>query len=326
MMYEERRRGWSSRMSEKKDADAQSLRAEAVEWWVRETTGALSRADRALFDAWLREPGHRAAYEDIARFGDYLETVAAPATAPRRGSVPPRRRLAAFAAPALALLVAAILGFHDLDIALRADHRAGVGRSELITLADGSRVHLAPRSALALRHVAGERRMELLEGEAWFDVAPDPAHPFIVEAAGGTVRALGTAFDVALTPQETRVAVTSHSVEIASGGGRVVVEEGRESAYAPSKAAQAPRDADIARATAWRRGKLIVDDEPLASVLDALARYRRGVVFCLPSALCARRVSGVFAADDPAQALVEIEAFLGLRATQLSALLVVLHE
>lgn len=313
-------------MTKNEDSDdTQSLRAAAVDWWVRETTGALSKAKRAQLEDWLREPRHRAAFDDIARFGGYLATFASPAAAPRRRSGR-RPALSAAAAFVVVALVALIADFREIMILLRADHSAGVGHAEMVDLPDGSHVHLAPRSAVKIGYAAGRRHVELLAGEAWFDVAPDAARPFVVEAAGGTVTARGTSFDIALAPQETRVIVTSHSVEIASGGGRVMVEEGRQSVYRPDQLARAPQEVDLARATAWRRGKLIVDDEPLDSVLDALGRYRHGFVYCLPSSLCARRVSGVFAADDPAQALVEIEASLGLRATHLSAFLVLLHE
>ena len=82
----------------------------------------------------------------------------------------------------------------------------------------------------------------------------------------------------------------------------------------------------MSRATAWRRGKLIVTDQRLRDVLTALGRYRRGLVVCVPTAACERRVSGVFGVDDPSQTLAEIEANLGLRATYLSNYLIFLHE
>ena len=63
-----------------------------------------------------------------------------------------------------------------------------------------------------------ERRLTLLEGEAWFEASPNPARPFVVAAASGTVTALGTAFDIALESETARVTVTEHRVAIASQG------------------------------------------------------------------------------------------------------------
>ncbi|HEY8067241.1 MAG TPA: FecR domain-containing protein [Methylosinus sp.] len=308
---------------ERNTGDPQDIRAAAVDWWVRGKIGALSRSERAAFEAWLAsDPRHRAAFEDIAGFTGYLETFGAPV--PRARGARALRRLGAAVLVAASLFLA--VDFMDLVALLRSDYRTGVGEARLVTLEDGSVVHLAPKSALAIRRSASERRVALLAGEAWFQVAPDAARPFVVEAAGGTVTARGTAFDVAVDDDEAEVAVTEHGVEVASGGARTLVGEGQESAFERDRAARPPEPANVARVTAWRRGKLIVNDQRLRDVLTALGRYRRGLVFCVPTSACERRVSGVFGVDDPSQTLAEIEANLGLRPTYLSNYLIFLHE
>jgi FecR protein len=78
-----------------------------------------------------------------------------------------------------------------------------------VTLADGSHVELNSQSAIAIHYDAGQRRVRLLEGEAWFEVSPDPVRPFVVEASGGTVTALGTAFNVDAEKERAHVTVTS---------------------------------------------------------------------------------------------------------------------
>lgn len=315
---------------EGREADPQSVRAAAVDWWVRVKMGALSRDERAAFEAWLSsDQGHKAAFEDISGFTFYLETFGAP-TLRMPGAPRPARGARAALRLGVAALVAGSLvlaaDFVDLISLLRSDYHTGVGETRMVTLEDGSTVHLAPKSALALRRTAAQRRVALLSGEAWFQVARDGARPFVVEAAGGTITARGTAFDVALERNEARVTVTEHSVEVASDGGRRIVDEGQWSAFAPDRAASPAEPTNVSRATAWRRGKLIVNDQRLGDVLTTLGRYRRGLVYCLPTAACERRVSGVFGAEEPLQALAEIEANLGLRATYLSNYLIFLHE
>ena len=104
-----------------------------------------------------------------------------------------------FAAVALAIAVFAMfLAPTDLFLAWRADHYASVGETRFVTLEDGSHVHLDSRSAIAVRYDGSQRRIALLQGEAWFEVAPNKDRPFVVEAAGGSVTARGTAFDLAL--------------------------------------------------------------------------------------------------------------------------------
>ncbi|WP_018265054.1 FecR family protein [Methylosinus sp. LW4] len=306
--------------------DHDSPRVAAVNWWIRMRAGALSAAEKAEFDAWrAADPANAAAFDDMADMCGFVERLA-PSRRPEPPRVAPRRRasLAGAATMAVALCLAMAVGFGDLATWLRSDLYAGVGDRKSVTLEDGSRVELDARSAIALHFEPGRRRLTLLEGEAWFQVAPDAARPFVVEAAGGSVTALGTAFDIALDKGEARVTVTEHSVAVASGGDSVVVGEGAQSAFSAERAAR-PEAVDVKRATAWRRGRLIFENKPLGEVLAALGRHRRGYVYCIGEASCERRVTGVFDAENPAQALREIEAFLGLRAIHVTDYLILLH-
>ncbi|MBG0809002.1 FecR domain-containing protein [Methylosinus sp. H3A] len=303
-----------------------SPRSAAVNWWIRLRAGALSASEKAAFEAWrAADPANAAAFDDMAEMCGFVESLAPNRPAERRPPTTKRPLLAGAMTIAAALGLVAFIGLDDLSAWLRSDIYAGVGDRKSVTLEDGSRVELDARSAISLHFEAGRRRLTLLEGEAWFQVAPDAARPFVVEAAGGAVTALGTAFDVAVDKNEARVTVTEHRVEVASGGGAVIVEEGAQSAFAADHAARAPESVDVKRATAWRRGKLIFENRPLSEVLAALGRHRRGYVYCLGGASCARRVTGVFDAEDPAQTLREIEAFLGLRAFHVTDYLILLH-
>lgn len=296
----------------------------AIDWVVRKKECALSRREQAAFEAWLAaDPAHAAAYEDIEQLSADLSELRAPRQAkPARAS---RRKLQLASAAACAATAALLfLSFGDLSAFLLSDYATGTGETRQATLEDGSRVELNAKSAIALHFTPSRRHLILLQGEAWFEAAPNPARPFVVEAAAGTVTALGTSFDIALEKGETRVTVTGHRVMVASGGQETAVAEGQQTAYAAGSPARAP--ADAARLTAWRRGKLIVADEPLGDVLATLGHYRHGLVYCLRPAICARRVSGVFGMDNPLQALSEIETSLGLTAFRLSNYLIVLHE
>lgn len=73
--------------------------------------------------------------------------------------------------------------------------RTADGERKIFRLADASTVHLNSGSQLRCV-VDGSRRELWLEGEAYFEVAPDPSRPFIVHASGVNIHALGTAFNV----------------------------------------------------------------------------------------------------------------------------------
>lgn len=301
-----------------------SPRDAAIEWWVSSRAG-FSPEERAAFEAWFAaDPAHRAAYDDIVQTFEQVRQVRGSRPARPVPRMSRRGKLAAGAVLAAACLALFVFS-GTLPTFLRADFSTGTGETKTVTLDDGSRVELAPRSAIAARLDAAGRHVTLLAGEAWFEVAREPARPFVVEAGGGTITALGTAFDVALDGTFVRVAVGQHKVRVASRGENVVVAEHQQATYdahaPPTHPSPAPRSL-----AAWRRGKLIFEDQPLGEVLAALARYRHGLVACVTAATCARPVTGVFSTDKPLQALREIELFLGLRAVHLTDYLVLLYE
>ncbi|MBG0811571.1 FecR domain-containing protein [Methylosinus sp. H3A] len=304
--------------------DDGALHAAAIEWWIRETAGELVGEARAEFDAWLAaDPAHARAYADISGMFAQARELR-PARRPQQRLARPGR--AAAWGGLLAASIAIAVWFGDLSLLWRADHSTGVGERRTAILADGSRVELDGASAVAIHFEAGRRRVRLLAGEAWFEVAPDPARPFVVEAAGGEVTALGTAFDVALTAGGARVAVGEHRVAVASGGGKVIVAERQQTSFAAEAPAARPGDVAAEAIGAWRRGALVVEDRPLGEVLATFGRHRHGRVYCLWPSICARRVSGVFSAAEPLTALREIEFFLGLRAIHLTDYLIVLTD
>ncbi|WP_018268043.1 FecR family protein [Methylosinus sp. LW4] len=307
------------------DQNEPSPRDAAIDWLMRCNEGPLSRAERAELAEWLEDDAHRAAFEDICAMYGRLTTMDF-GVAPARRRSPFVRAIGGAAAAAVLAAAALFLFFDDLAFLFHADHYAGAGAPRHVTLADGSRVELDARSAITLHFGPRERRLTLLEGEAWFEVAPDPSRPFVVEAGGGTVTALGTAFDVALRKERTDVTVGEHRVAVTSGGRTIVVGESERSAYAPDAAAQAPSETDVARATSWRQGALIFENATLGEVIETIGRYHRGRVFLADPALRARRVSGVFGSDDPREALQEVEAALGLREIALTGYLIMLYR
>jgi transmembrane sensor len=297
-------------------------RAAAIGWWVRLDAGALSHAELLAFRAWIaRDPAHEAAFEDICDLWGDLEGL--------RNQIPsfrakPRRRLWLLPAGAAALALCLWLGAGELSVLWRADFSTGTGEVRTVTLEDGSRVELNARTAIAKDFSSGQRRLTLLRGEAWFDVAPDPSRPFTVEAGGGFTTALGTSFDIAMEKARTDVTVTEHKVMVAAAGRAVTAGAGEQTAYGPGLPVLAPYPSDVESATAWRRGKLIFQDKPLGEVIASLGHYHRGIVWAAPS-IRDRRVSGVFSTAKPLEALRAIELSLGLRALYLGDYLVLLR-
>lgn len=312
------------RMKQDKDSgDQTDAHDAAIAWWVKRDAGPLPRDDQAAFDAWLAAPANAAAFAEVSLLCADVQALRrrAPAATESTGR---RRRRAALASALLAASLAAVAAFDEIWILWRADVRTGTGETRTVLLSDGSHVQLGAKSAIAVRYSGAERGLSLLEGEAWFEAAPDPARPFVVAAAGGTVTALGTAFDIALNGSGAKVTVAQHSVAVASRGEKTLVDAGRQCAFGPD-APSAPTAVDVDDTTAWRRGKLIFFDRPLGEVVNVLARYHRGYFVISNEAARRLRVTGVFDAGDPIGALRAIESSLDLKAIHITDYLVVLH-
>lgn len=78
------------------------------------------------------------------------------------------------------------------------------GKKFQLQLSDGTHVHLNSGTTLKypVKFIAGENRQVFLDGEAFFDVAKDKKHPFIVNADKLNVRVLGTHFNVSNYPED----------------------------------------------------------------------------------------------------------------------------
>lgn len=210
---------------------------------------------------------------------------------------------------------------------LQADYVTAAGESRTVTLADGSRATLNTDTALAVTFSDGERRLTLLRGEAFFDVAPDPARPFAVTAPGGQARALGTRFNLRLDGAGVVAAVEEGVVAAtpaASPGAALTLTAGQTARIEPASARRLD-GVEAADETAWRRGQLVFFRAPLGEVAAALNRYHRGYIVILNDDLRAKPVTGVFDAARPVAAVDLIEAALGARSYRLGDRLIMLR-
>lgn len=310
----------------------------AAQWAVRMAAGSLDQASRRALLRWLdASPAHQKALGEARKAWSAMGRIDAAALGvtlpPPR---PARRTLLRLAALAASVLLAVGLGLGvrcgDPLAALRADHYTAIGEMRGVTLPDGSKVRLAPASAIALRYDGNQRRVELLSGQADFTIAPMNAaepRPFVVGAADGAARALGTRFMVTRLPDGVEVDVAEHTVEvsqIAEDGtvSRRVLKPGDSIRYGEGGLG-AVTPVRYAQAAAWQDGTLVFDRASLAEVAATLNRYRTSRIVIRDEALAERTVSGVFNAAEPDAALNAVTAALGIRSTSLPPFLTVLH-
>lgn len=119
-------------------------------------------------------------------------------------------------ATAASIVVATGIGLFVWYAAYRAPaYTTEIGEQRSIVLEDGSSVELNSRSRIKVRFTATQRSVDLLEGQALFTVAKNPARPFVVATGDTHVRAVGTQFDVYRKRTGTVVTVVEGRVAVA---------------------------------------------------------------------------------------------------------------
>ena len=207
---------------------------------------------------------------------------------------------------------------------LLADLRSPTGQWHTHILADGSRLTLGSNSAVNVHFSAGERHVELVRGDILVDVAKDAQRPFIVDSNQAAIRALGTRFTVrrdggativCMLESKVSARVPQHPASIVQAGQRArITREG----VGPLTAIDA---ASVQQA--WHAHQLVVDDQPLAEVLDELARHRPGQLHYDRAQIAGIRVAAVLPLDDTDKALqLLIDNFPQLRIRMLTRYLV----
>ena len=153
-----------------------------------------------------------------------------------------------------------------------------IGGEYALILSDGTRVWLNADSELEypVEFVKKERIVKL-SGEAYFEVAPNPEQPFIVEAGGIQTRVLGTSFNIQAYRNEKSVYTTlltgSIRVAVADGGDAVVLTPGREAIWEKGSGAIQVEAVNAEDAIAWRYGNFIFEEEDIEVVMRMLSRW-----------------------------------------------------
>ncbi|WP_026605598.1 FecR family protein [Methylocapsa acidiphila] len=311
-------------LAENSSPDDKKRRAAAIEWWTRMKVGTLSAAEQATLESWLAEDeANRSAFAETAALWRELKAISRPAI--RAAVAPTRQRPWRLAAASLFAVLVLFFGLGRLSLLWRADFSTGIGEVKVLTLEDGSRIHLNADTAIARNYSSRQRYVTLLKGEAWFEVAREPARPFTVEAAGGKTTAVGTSFDISIGRSRTEVTVTEHRVIVSVAGQNVTVEAGQQTAYGRDVPQLAAYSVDAGSETAWRRGLLIFQDKPLGDVIAAIDHYHHGFCLIIDPSIRDRRVTGVFRTAEPLESIRTIELSLGLNATYLGDYLILLR-
>ena len=295
-----------------------ALSDEAIDWVVRLNSGTATVADHEAFTEWR---ARSAAHEASAAEAEAIWHGVGLAGVERQKAT--RRRHTRRAVLGALIVGGAGLSAHRAGLmgaAFFADHQTGTGERRDVTLDDGSVVRMNAETAFSTDFGPEARNLVLHRGQAIFEVAHDAARPFIVEAAGGLTRAIGTVFDIDIRSDDDVVVTVIEGVvgvSASAGIGIAVTASADQSLRYGGAGVEAPVTVNADTMTAWRRGKLIFDNRPLGEVVTELDRQLDGRIVVANRRLARLKVTGVFDLEKPQSVLDAIGRSLPVRVTRL---------
>lgn len=314
--------------------------ATAAAWRVRLTEAGLESS--AAFEAWLAEDeANEAAWRQVAAPWELLtehatdpEVMAARRHALAQLAPPARqthrdsRRNYGWSAAAAVAAIAVVVGWFLL-VDRPLEYRTARGERRVLPLEDGSKVSLDSNTVVQLHYSADARQVQLLEGQARFDVAHEAHRPFSVVAGDRKVVATGTSFNIDLRDAQVVVTLMEGRVLVTSATGHgpateystvqpIALVAGQAltaSIDAPNPPPPTIETVSIEAVTSWQSGRLIFDNETLRSAVERVGRYADQRIVIADEQAAQLRFSGIFNSGDVTTFLDAVSRYLPVKAT-----------
>lgn len=292
--------------------DEQRIRDQVGTWIARIDRG-LNLGERLALQNWINENSrHREVFFELAELWDRMEVLGEIAELfplelqTSKPSLPYVRSVLAFllvvvssvslglwisekSPETLRKITAATIVHRNLEAA----YQTAVGEQRVVTLPDKSLIRLNTATLLRVHYTDSERKVELVRGEAHFQVTKHEDRIFSVQVGLNEFRAIGTAFDIRVASDRgTELTVTEGRVQVrvSSTGGinhlvrasatqqpsatEIMVDAGKEVAIDQStQTVERLQPEQIAAALAWQQGMIVFDAEPLEKAIRELSRY-----------------------------------------------------
>ncbi len=295
------------------------LLAEAGVWVAQLHGPNRTPAMESGFRRWLNlSPAHKRGFElatEVWEDSKNLARVVPWEQTPRRTGG--ARRVAALAAAAMIAAVSVILYFRHAGVS------TDIGEQRQVTLEDGTRVFLNTATRIVVSYDASERRIQLDEGEALFEVARQPSRPFVVTVGDRQIRALGTSFVVRRDEQRIAVTLVEGKVSVAPAAMPSVpqpellaevqtLHPGERLIFASSAPPALDRPV-LEEVIAWRRGQVVLEDTPLAEAIEEMNRYSKVKLAIERPEAAGLAVNGLFQAGDSQSFATAVAQTYGLQ-------------
>lgn len=318
----------NSEPPEQRASAHESIEATAAAWLAQRDDG-LSSDEAVEFELWRRQDSrHNQAvvrlekvWQSLAQLRDFQPSAVRHPDRDLLRTKPVRRVILRPAwvelALAAALTLAAVWWVRPAETEAstqQSHYLTTAGGYERSTLPDGSIIELSANTELMIAYGAAERRVQLIRGEAHFTVARALDRPFIVEAGGLEVRAIGTAFNVRMTSGQVEVLVTEGRVEVQKESSPLMdpLVAGQQLVWSPTViAAQGKPEVqsvptELMREVLTRqRLRLNFANTPLADVITQFNRHNQVQIRLSDPVLAPMPIGGSFRPEN-------VEAFVRL--------------
>jgi transmembrane sensor len=295
----------------------------AADFIERRRFGGWSDTDQAELDAWLAESFlHHAAYfrlEGASARTEHLIVRHPGEFAQSRpcgdGKIAYRRFVRPLLAAASIALFAMLAIPYVISLMQLPDRSfsTDVGGRTLLKFTDGTEIELNTATTMRFHMTTAERTVWLDNGEAWFHVAHDAAHPFTVVFGNHRVTDLGTEFFVRRGSGDVEVTLVNGRAALnTEGTPAAILTPGDDAVATPVSVSVTRRTPQqLADALAWRRGMLVFRKTKLADVVREFNRYNTTRLVIADPSVANETISADIKTDD-------FESFLNLAQTVLN--------
>jgi transmembrane sensor len=324
---------------------------EAADWLAKLDGGNLSTEERHALKVWLsQDPEHAQALKSLSSIWSDMDILLNDCPGSSKVKTTSLFSLM-FGTKWLSPTLAAIcLGFIAVFVWMTVPvnqpakietsfYATKVGVQKLEKFSDGSSAHLNTDSIMETEFSGSSRIVRLLRGEAMFDVAHDPARPFIVYVGNSKVKAIGTKFIIRLTSESIVVTVTEGKVQLSKRSEEasstlsdqdeasqeqevIVVSKGEEvevndKIVDDTNTVPRPKEVnsdELDQRISWMSGQLVFKNERLEQVIAEISRYVPARIIIDDPELKDVRISGRFEIGDTDALLEAIEVSFNVQA------------
>ena len=269
----------------------QKISETAARWFIRMQEAAPDAPERSQFEAWLMQhPLHQQEYASISDAWQGIDSISdlqvmaqgkqADVFFKQNARKKSRQKLAGTMASVVVALCISWVGLHQYQVwqktpTLQLAAQTTTAQLTTQTLDDGSRVTLNANSRIEIKYYRNQRHIDLLQGEAVFEVQPDRSRPFVVETQRLKVTVLGTRFAVNRLKQLERVSVDHGKVEVVNKQDqKTLILQNNQVAETSQHGLQARPQVNAQDYFRFISGTLVFNQGSLSEIAETLSRYQ----------------------------------------------------